>query len=61
MTHGPSKGKPVDHPSDDTVKVRQGTGPRSMVSVLLASILMAAVAGVLLVLYFLYTSTASPP
>jgi hypothetical protein len=31
-----------------------------MVSVLLASIPMAAVAGLLLVLYFLFTSTASP-
>jgi hypothetical protein len=32
-----------------------------MVSVLFTSILLAAVAGVLLVLYFVFTSTASPP
>jgi len=32
-----------------------------MVTVLLTSILMAAVAGILLVLYFLLTSTASRP
>jgi hypothetical protein len=32
-----------------------------MVSVLFTSILLAAVSGVLLALYFVFTSTASPP
>jgi hypothetical protein len=54
------KGKPVDRPSDQTVKVRQGTGPRTMVSVLLASLLMAATAGILLLLYFFFTPGALP-
>jgi hypothetical protein len=53
--------KPVDRPSDQTVEVRQGTGPRAMVSVLLVSLLIAAVAGVLLLAYFYLNSTASPP
>jgi hypothetical protein len=53
--------KPVDRPSDQTVKVRQGTGPRAMVSVLFASLLMAAIAGVLLLLYFYFISSPSPP
>jgi hypothetical protein len=44
--------KPVDRPSAQTVKVRQGTGPRAMVSVLLVSLLMAAVAGTVLLFYF---------
>jgi hypothetical protein len=55
-----TNGKPVDRPSDQTVKVRQGTGPRAMVSVLLLSLLIAAVAGVLLLAYFFFSSTASP-
>jgi hypothetical protein len=54
-------GKPVDHPSEQTVKVRQGTGPRTMVSVLLVSLLMAAIAGALLLLYFYFASPAPPP
>jgi hypothetical protein len=54
-------GKPVDRPSDQSVEVRQGTGPRTMVSVLLVSLLMAVVAGVLLLLYFFFTSPAPPP
>lgn len=45
----------VDHPSEETVEVRQGTGPRAMVSVLFASLAAAGVAGVLIVLYFLVT------
>ena len=36
----------VDRPSAETVKIRQGTGPRAMVSVLLAGLMAAAVAGV---------------
>jgi hypothetical protein len=42
--------KSVDEPSRQTVKVRQGTGPRTMVSVLLASLLLAVIAGIVLVL-----------
>jgi hypothetical protein len=45
--------KPVDEPSRETVKVRQGTGPRLMVSVLFASLLLAAIAGVILLLPWL--------
>ena len=44
--------KPVDHPDRETVAVRQGTGPRATVSVLLISLLMAAVAGAVIVGYF---------
>jgi hypothetical protein len=53
-------GKPVDHPSARTVKVRQGTGPRAMVSVLLVSLLLAAMVGAALLYYFL-TQQAVPP
>src|SRR5262245_63182723 len=35
--------KPVDRPSTQTVRVRQGTGPRAMVLVLLTSLALAAV------------------
>jgi hypothetical protein len=52
--------KAVDHPSAKAVKVRQGTGPRVMVSVLLISLLLAAVAGAALLYYFL-TRPAVPP
>jgi hypothetical protein len=44
--------EPVDHPSPETVKVRQGTGPRATVSVLLVSLILAAAAGALLLMYF---------
>jgi hypothetical protein len=44
--------KPVDHPERKTVEVRQGTGPRAMVSVLFISLLAAAVAGVIVLAYF---------
>jgi len=44
--------KPVDHPDRETVKVRQGTGPRAMVSVLLISLMLAAVAGAALLTFF---------
>jgi len=42
----------TDRPSAETVKVRQGTGPRATVSVLLVSLAAAAIAGVLIVGYF---------
>jgi len=44
--------KPVDHPSRGTVEVRQGTGPRATVTVLITSLLAAAVVGALLLIYF---------
>ena len=44
--------EPVDRPSKQTVKVRQGTGPRAMVSVLLISLLLAVVVGALLLAYW---------
>ena len=45
-------GKPVDHPNQETVEVRQGTGPRNMVPVLLIGILLAVAAGLILLAYF---------
>jgi hypothetical protein len=53
-------GKPVDRPSRQTVRVRQGTGPRAMVSVLLVSLLLAAIAGAVLLLYFFAWPTSTP-
>jgi hypothetical protein len=47
-----SSSRPVDHPDKQTVEVRQGTGPRATVSVLLLSLAMAAVAGVIVLAYF---------
>jgi hypothetical protein len=44
--------KPVDHPKRQTVRLRQGTGPRAMVSVLLISIAAAAILGGILIAYF---------
>jgi hypothetical protein len=44
--------KPVDHPSRETLKVRQGTGPRATVTVLIVSLLAAAVVGALLLIFF---------
>jgi hypothetical protein len=38
--------KPADHPSRETVKVRQGTGPRATVSVLFISVALAVIAGI---------------
>jgi hypothetical protein len=46
--------KPADHPDRETVAVRQGTGPRATVSVLVISIACAAVAGLLLMAYFVW-------
>ena len=45
--------KPVDHPDRKTVRVRQGTGPRAMVSVLFISLAMSAMVGVALLAYFI--------
>jgi hypothetical protein len=53
--------KPIDRPSDQTVKVRQGTGPRAMVSVLLLSLLMAAIAGFVLLFYFFFVWPPNSP
>jgi hypothetical protein len=50
--------KPVDRPSQETVDVRQGTGPRATVSVLFTSILLAIVAGGILLVYFFLRSGA---
>jgi hypothetical protein len=44
--------KPVDQPDAETVEVRQGTGPRQTVSVLFVSLLLAAVAGVVVLTVF---------
>jgi hypothetical protein len=44
--------KPVDHPDKETVDVRQGTGPRATVSVLLVSIVLAVSAGAIMLVYF---------
>ncbi len=49
--------KPVDHPGRETVEVRQGTGPRETVSVLLISLAMVAIIGVGLITYFAYFAT----
>ena len=43
--------KPVDHPDRETVEVRQGTGPRATVSVLLISLLMMVAVGVVFLGY----------
>jgi hypothetical protein len=48
--------KPVDHPPKETVKVRQGTGPRATVSVLLISTVLALTAGAIVLVYFLARS-----
>jgi hypothetical protein len=53
-------GKPVDRPSTRTVKVRQGTGPRAMVWVLLVSLLLAALIGAALLYYFTGLPTSVP-
>jgi hypothetical protein len=52
-----SDSKPVDHPDRETVQVRQGTGPRETISVLLISLAMVAVMGVALITYFAYFAT----
>ena len=44
--------KPADHPSRETVQVRQGTGPRATVTVLIVSLIAAVVVGALLLVVF---------
>ena len=45
---------PDEHPTKVTaVEARQGTGPRDMVSVLVVSLLLAAVAGTAILAYIL--------
>jgi hypothetical protein len=56
-----SNGKPVDQPGAKTVKLRQGTGPRAMVSVLLISLLLAAIVGGALLYYFMTRPAVLPP
>ena len=51
---------PVDHPDRKTVQVRQGTGPRAMVSVLLISLALAALVGLLLLAFFHALPTQPP-
>jgi hypothetical protein len=46
--------KPADHPNRETVAVRQGTGPRATVSMLLISMTCAVAAGLLLLTYFVW-------
>jgi hypothetical protein len=46
--------RPADHPDRETVAIRQGTGPRATVSVLVISMACAAVAGLLLMGYFVW-------
>ena len=42
-----------EQPTKTTVEARQGTGPRDMVTVLVVSLLLAAVAGTAILAYFL--------
>jgi hypothetical protein len=44
-------------PAGKTVDVRQGTGPRATVTVLIVSLLAAAVVGALLLIFFYLGST----
>jgi hypothetical protein len=46
--------KPVDQASPQTIAVRQGTGPRETVSVLIISLIAATVVGAFLLVYFFY-------
>ena len=55
-----SSGEPVDHPSRETVEVRQGTGPRATVSVLFVSLTLAAIVGAALLAYFYFGSSPTP-
>jgi hypothetical protein len=52
--------EPVDHPSRETVEVRQGTGPRTTVSVLLVSLTLAAFFGLGLLAYFYFGPLPAP-
>lgn len=51
--------KPVDHPSRETVAVRQGMGSRATVSVLVISVILAVVAGIGLAACIMLTGSAS--
>ena len=44
--------KPADRSSEETEDVRQGTGPRATVSVLVVSLTLAGVTGLGLLAYF---------
>jgi hypothetical protein len=55
-----SGSEPVDHPSHETVEVRQGTGPRATVSVLLVSLTLAILVGVGLLAYFYFGAAPIP-
>ena len=48
--------EPADHRDPETERVRQGTGPRATVSVLLASILATAIIGAAIVGYFVLSN-----
>jgi hypothetical protein len=50
-----NESKPVDHPSRETVAVRQGTGPRATVSVLFISVALAVVAGIGMAAFIMLT------
>jgi hypothetical protein len=52
--------KPVDRPDQATVAVRQGTGPRAMVTVLLLSTIAAVAAMLVIYLYFFAGQTPPP-
>jgi hypothetical protein len=52
--------KPVDRPDKATVAVRQGTGPRAMVTVLLLSTVAALVVLALIYFYF-FAGPSLPP
>jgi hypothetical protein len=52
--------KPVDRPDQATVAVRQGTGPRTMVTVLLLSTIAAVAAMLVIYLYFIAGPTLPP-
>jgi len=52
--------KPVDRPDKATVAVRQGTGPRAMVTVLLISTVAAVAAMLVIYLYFFAGPTPLP-
>jgi hypothetical protein len=55
-----SNSEQVDHPSRETVEVRQGTGPRATLSVLLVSLTLAVLVGVALLAYFYLGPVPAP-
>jgi hypothetical protein len=48
-----SNSEPVDRASPETTAVRQGTGPRQTVSVLVISLMLAAALGAALLGYYM--------